>query len=466
MQKCTAEKMTFAVSADPNAIDLKKKRRAAVRKSIFNDLEPALSKGLWGQDWCDKFIGTDMYVPALELFKKQRHNDRIQDEIYAKWDVSWDEREKMSPVQRAKRQQKKDSALKNVREARKKIERDKLTLEDRLIDHRIAEAKAHQKAAKMAKADNTVDMDVDPGFTGVGGYGGQMAMRVKPNPKCNGCTHYDVNMGACQMGLVPDVCGDGSYPEIGYAPAQGNRIAAKNWTLRHKGAVANAAQAEDVGYEAGEVPYRVEVLGEGPLALSVNEKMTLLKSLQSTVENDELVSPEEHAQWLTDQLGFRVSPPLDTSVLKGRMSISEFADAMGTTEEVVRSIARQVGDKYEFKEFVKSKLPDIAVAHGLTETDMGRLYRAAIHTVKSMSPTEWETWKGVNFEDVEDETLARAIEQHGLLDRNGMMAGGIVTPAEPQSRLPEPEPISESRSVPVAGFVGGNLHLADSLSRR
>lgn len=310
----------------------------------------------------------------------------------------------------------------------------------------------------MKKSSNTVDVDIDPGRMGVGDYGGQMSMRVDPNPKCNGCLHYDQNMGACEIGMVPTVCGDGTYPEIGYAPAQGNRIAAKNWVMRHKDAVTPPSQAADQGFEGGEVKYRVDVLGEGPLALSTNEKLTLMKSADLGYT----------AQELTQELGFLVSEPFERDLIKGKMTISEFADAVGTTASVVRSIAQAAGDKHAFTNFIKSKLPDIVQAHGLTGSDMSRLYTAVSHTLKSMSPTEWEAWKGVSFDvSVEDEDLARAIQQHGLLDHNLVRSAGIITPAEPVRELPHAEPIQpvENRPMAVDGFVGGNLHLADSFRR-
>lgn len=50
---------------------------------------------------------------------------------------------------------------------------------------------------------------------------GQVARTVTPNPKCQGCMHYDSQRGRtgiCEIGLSPSICGDGVNPTIGYAP--------------------------------------------------------------------------------------------------------------------------------------------------------------------------------------------------------------------------------------------------------
>lgn len=54
-----------------------------------------------------------------------------------------------------------------------------------------------------------------------GGFPGRIAQEVNPNPKCNGCLHYDGQagrVGACLVGLRPWLCGEGEMQDIGYAP--------------------------------------------------------------------------------------------------------------------------------------------------------------------------------------------------------------------------------------------------------
>lgn len=45
-----------------------------------------------------------------------------------------------------------------------------------------------------------------------------VARTVAPNKKCGGCLHYDTHRTACLSNLMPQECGDGSMPEVGYAP--------------------------------------------------------------------------------------------------------------------------------------------------------------------------------------------------------------------------------------------------------
>lgn len=47
---------------------------------------------------------------------------------------------------------------------------------------------------------------------------GVVQNRVPQNPKCNGCTHFNKGTSNCEIGLSPAVCGDGSTPDMGYAP--------------------------------------------------------------------------------------------------------------------------------------------------------------------------------------------------------------------------------------------------------
>ncbi len=54
-----------------------------------------------------------------------------------------------------------------------------------------------------------------------GGFPGRVAQEVQPNPKCNGCLHFDGQagrIGACTIGSKPWNCGDGDAADIGYAP--------------------------------------------------------------------------------------------------------------------------------------------------------------------------------------------------------------------------------------------------------
>lgn len=50
---------------------------------------------------------------------------------------------------------------------------------------------------------------------------GMLARKVPANPKCNSCQHYATGKSMCEIGLAPSGCGDGSMPDIGYAPVAG-----------------------------------------------------------------------------------------------------------------------------------------------------------------------------------------------------------------------------------------------------
>lgn len=45
-----------------------------------------------------------------------------------------------------------------------------------------------------------------------------VARTIAANPKCTGCLHYDTHRTACLVSLMPQSCGDGEEPELGYAP--------------------------------------------------------------------------------------------------------------------------------------------------------------------------------------------------------------------------------------------------------
>ena len=45
-----------------------------------------------------------------------------------------------------------------------------------------------------------------------------VARKVQPNPKCGGCLHYNPQTVTCQVGMMPQNCGDGLEPTYGYAP--------------------------------------------------------------------------------------------------------------------------------------------------------------------------------------------------------------------------------------------------------
>lgn len=76
-----------------------------------------------------------------------------------------------------------------------------------------------------------------------GGFPGRVAQEVQPNPKCNGCLHFDGQggrIGICSIGSKPWLCGDGNAADIGYAPiarGAGTYLSAMSNTGAHAPAV-------------------------------------------------------------------------------------------------------------------------------------------------------------------------------------------------------------------------------------
>lgn len=65
---------------------------------------------------------------------------------------------------------------------------------------------------------------------------------IEPNVKCNGCLHYVQNKTLCLKGLVPNSCGDGSAPEVGYAPVVVDAAAYQEWRAK-RGLAHNAPRS-------------------------------------------------------------------------------------------------------------------------------------------------------------------------------------------------------------------------------
>lgn len=140
-----------------------------------------------------------------------------------------------------------------------------------------------RKVGAKLKKSAKLDVDVDQGIYGVGNIddatstpgvehetstpgsdGPVMATLINPNAKCNGCIHYHTNLKACQVGLQPAMCGDGSCPEKGFSPMAQNLSAFLKWRDK-KGNFSESptAQAGQQGMDpALSVAYGVQVLGD------------------------------------------------------------------------------------------------------------------------------------------------------------------------------------------------------------
>lgn len=103
--------------------------------------------------WADQFMGTPMEVEALQLVKERMHITKESEQLYAK-EMPYRERERMSRVQRAKYQEKLDKERDAIDKKRKVCDEKENKLTERLIDHRIEQAK------KVGKSDAEIAQDI------------------------------------------------------------------------------------------------------------------------------------------------------------------------------------------------------------------------------------------------------------------------------------------------------------------
>ena len=159
-------------------------------------------------------------------------------------------------------------------------------------------------------------------------------------------------------------------------------------------------------------PFRVDVLA--PTPLSTQEVLAVAKGIQSMPKS----------QWQTEfvRAGVPVVGPRQVDLQKGRLTVQEFADAVGTTEETVRRLANRCGDAEHFVALVRDKMPDIQRAHSLSDEDATALYAATRRTLKSLTPYEFERWRlPPSFANgVSDQALADTIRFNGFMNRNAV----------------------------------------------
>ena len=211
------------------------------------------------------------------------------------------------------------------------------------------------------------------------------------------------------------------------------------------------------------LPFRIEIFDDSNTPLS--ERLSLVKgTIKQLSDTGSLPSNiGELCGLVTNISGVTVFPPSNVDLNKSNLSVQEFADVMGTTATAVRRIANRLGNKVEFAKFIKSKLPDIRISHGLDKESVTSLYSQALGVLKGLSAEDWSLWKStLDFSGgVSDTMLAEMIRENGLLNST-MVKGAIIQPATPPQLLASPEPIQEEPSVQInpLNFVGGNLALS------
>ena len=214
------------------------------------------------------------------------------------------------------------------------------------------------------------------------------------------------------------------------------------------------ARANLMDAQVQALPFRVDVLA--PTPYSTLETLAMVKSIAS-------LPAAQHPSELA-RAGLSVVGPRRVHLHKSHMSLVEFADAVGTTEDTVRRLAKRCGDPEHFVSMIKDKMPDIQRAHSLSEDDATALFDAAVRTVKSLGTQAWDQWCSKSFgtTQVSDRGIADAIAVNGFMHRNQCTSDGFAVMGgpvhkEPRKDLPSPEPIA--RPVDARPLIGGNLSI-------
>jgi hypothetical protein len=108
----------------------------------------SLCKGLYGgriTEWADQFYGTPVYADALQCLKDRTKCEKDMDAVRASR-KSWEELEEMPKSEREVTRKKQAQEMQSHYKRREKIDKRMLELEEKLLDHKISEAKAGNPA--------------------------------------------------------------------------------------------------------------------------------------------------------------------------------------------------------------------------------------------------------------------------------------------------------------------------------
>lgn len=466
-------------------------------------------------DFASRFYGTDLEVEALQLVKEARQLDRQRSAIYEKYPYD----SNLSAVGRAKQELKRSADLKRQEAREQACCKRGAALEDKALDMRIQQAKMRAKgrkqeaglaskglgsvAAKVGKlavagakvvgheARQFIGKEGNEAVNGAkhgyhaahqavhGDHGAKHAPDAHATPKTPGAHKsagkkpklrkgIDVDIDEGMLGIMGE---DGHESDVDTDGGITRVRTSKEWK-RERELAADAVALPPRAFEGealSEIPIRVEVLGDSALELS--ERMTLVKSAYKCAmkHKKNRQNNKQLLKSVAELTGERnLSLKSDRPILSKGSSLDDFASAMGTTPTVVRSIARRLGSRDAFSQFIKSKLPDIQIAHGLDDVAVRQLYNAAVKVVKSLDDASWNAWRGFSQADImTDEGYAAAVEANGgLLENNP--SHRTITIREPVPAVPSPDRITEEKVEPVnpLGFIGGPLGIADAFNGR
>lgn len=140
------------------------KDREKIKKSYeVTAMDQYLMKSYRGsEDWINKFMGLDdLYVAALKCYKKRLEVQKKRNDSYGK-EKSWDDRRKLSRVERAKYEDKMEKDRKAVNKEFDRVQDKEKELESKLIDAKIKRVEAEQASAGkgMYRSEDTSQDDL------------------------------------------------------------------------------------------------------------------------------------------------------------------------------------------------------------------------------------------------------------------------------------------------------------------
>ena len=190
---------------------------------------------------------------------------------------------------------------------------------------------------------------------------GQSAQSVQPNPKCEGCLHYNSQggqTGVCTIGFRPWLCGDGDAPDMGYSPVAAQRpsMPGSFAPLAQVGKPGQSNDAPVENYRGGastEVPITVSVLGAAHVGLVksiVNEREVLMRSVCALHQSLAKSSGQFSLQYV--QQSCTCNPVSDIEVAKALVPLLSNADRQWLTAEEIVFFVKSVRDGSVFEKGV------------------------------------------------------------------------------------------------------------------
>lgn len=123
-----------------------------------------LQKGLYGgrvTEWADEFYGTPLYADALQCLKDRANCEKEMDAVRAS-QKDWRELEEMPKTEREATRKKQAQEMQSHYKRREKIGKKMLELEEKLLDHKIEEAKPASGKSMSKSMDSKPTTELPP----------------------------------------------------------------------------------------------------------------------------------------------------------------------------------------------------------------------------------------------------------------------------------------------------------------